>query len=396
MLEKLSKTAAPCPRPAEGIERLPSARRRFLAGASGLLATGLGGLLAPAPALAAQRRRVWIDGSSGLALPYLGADDPAVATELQAARDSGLSAVVLTLAPSGRFWLDDQALNTTQAAIDNWDAIVARHPQHLLQVLQAKDLERARRSKRLGVVYGFQGTEPLGEDLDRITLFRERGVRLIQLTHNRRNLVGDGCMEPGNAGLSNFGHAVVRQLNQQRLLVDLSHGSPRTIAEGIAASAAPVLISHSGCRALADHPRNVDDATLKALAARGGVIGIIFWPYLRTDAQPLAQDVIAHVEHALQLCGEDHVSIGTDTGVAPIQRTPEFETSNREWVADAVQQGIFQSGRPADLYTFIPDLNRVDRFARLAHLLSRRGHRSGFIDKLLGGNLARVMGEVWG
>ena len=260
----------------------------------------------------------------------------------------------------------------------------------------ADDLERARRERRLGLIHTFQGAEPLGEDIERIPMFRARGLRVLQLTHNRRNLVGDGCMEPGNAGLSNCGREVVKRLNAERVVVDLAHGSPRTMAEGVAASRAPMLISHTGCRALADLPRNTDDATLRAMADKGGVAGIIFWPYLRTDTQPMAEDVVRHIEHALKVCGEDHVGIGTDTGVAPIARTPAFEKSNREWVAGAVEDGVFDRGRPADLYTFIPDLNTADRFDRLASLLSKRGHSDARIAKILGGNFARVMREVWG
>jgi membrane dipeptidase len=110
----------------------------------------------------------------------------------------------------------------------------------------------------------------------------------------------------------------------------------------------------------------------------------------------MAEDVIAHIEHAVNVAGEDHVGLGTDAGVAAIDRTPEFEAENREWVADAVEQCIFQRGRPADLYTFIPDLNTPDRFDRLAAMLKRRGHPDARIGKILGGNFARVMTEVWG
>jgi membrane dipeptidase len=168
------------------------------------------------------------------------------------------------------------------------------------------------------------------------------------------------------------------------------------MSEGIAASKAPVLISHTGCRALANLPRNTDDVTLRALAKRGGVAGIIFWPYLRKDTQPMAIDVIRHIEHAVNVCGEDHVGIGTDAGIAAIERTPAYEKENREWVADAVADGVFERGRPPDLYTFIPDLNTAERFDRLASMLSARGHGDTRIGKILGGNFARVMGEVWG
>lgn len=373
-------------------------RRGFIAALGGLAL----GAAWPRTAAAGGRARdaVAIDGAGGTGLFWYDPADPAnakiIRAELDAIRASGLTAVVLTLSPSGRFWMDDAAFERTKAAFDTWAAIVARHPAHLTLVETAGDLERARRERRLGLIPAFQGAEPLGEDIERIPTFRARGLRVLQLTHNRRNLVGDGCMEPGNAGLSNFGHDVVMRLNAERIVVDLAHGSPRTMAEGIAASRAPMLISHTGCRALADLPRNTDDATLRALAEKGGVAGIIFWPYLRTDTQPMAEDVIRHIEHAVKVCGEDHVGIGTDAGVAPVARTPEFEKDNREWVAGAVEDGVFDRGRPPDLYTFIPDLNTADRFDTLATLLSKRGHSEARVDKILGGNFARVMREVWG
>ena len=357
------------------------------------------------PEASAQRRpRRWrpyrnsivIDGAGGLSLGWMELDDPGVAADLAAARASGVRGIVLTLAPQGQFWMDDAAIARVRANIDKWNTIIERHPEHLLLVRTGADLERARDEKKLGVIYTFQGAEPLGEDVDRVPMYRELGVRVIQLTHNRRNLLGDGSTEPGNAGLSNFGHKVVERLNAEKIVVDLAHGSARTMSEGIAASTAPMLISHTGCRALADHPRNVDDATLRALAEKGGVAGIIFWPYLRTDTQPMAIDVIRHIEHAVNVCGEDHVGIGTDAGIAPIERTVDYEKDNREWVAAAVEDGVFERGRPADLYTFIPDLNRADRFDMLASMLSKRGHSDARIAKILGGNFARVMREAWG
>lgn len=342
-----------------------------------------------------------IDGAGGVFLVFPEDFDPALAAKIEArelahARASGLTAVVCTVAPSGRFWLNDAAFELTRKTLKRWREKIAAHPEALVLVERAADLERARRGRKLGVIFTFQGTESIGEDLDRIALFRGLGARVIQLTHNRRNLVGDGCMEPGNAGLSNYGHEVIERLNAEKVVVDLAHASQRTAREGIAASRAPVLISHTGCRALADLPRNVADAELRAMADRGGVAGMIFWPYLRVDTQPMAIDLIRHIEHAVRVCGEDHVGLGTDASVSPVERTPAFEAENRKTVADLVEQGIFARGRPADLYMFIPDLNMANRFEVLGAMLSARGHSAARIAKILGGNFARVMRDVWG
>lgn len=110
----------------------------------------------------------------------------------------------------------------------------------------------------------------------------------------------------------------------------------------------------------------------------------------------MAIDVIRHIEHAIRVCGEDHVGIGTDAGVAPIERTPAFEADNRAFIAQMVEDGIFARGRPPDLYTFIPDLNMARRFEVLGAMMSARGHSDARIGKVLGGNFARVLREVWG
>ena len=377
---------------------MPS-RRDFLA-ISGIAAGVAAGILRSADAKTSAwppfRDAIAIDGEGGFGVFFMEDGDPAVAKELDVARACGLSGVLFSVAPSGRFWMDDAAVQKTKDFIAKCKAKVAAHSDTFLIVDTAADLERAHRERRVGLILRFQGAEPLGEDADRIKTFRDLGVRVIQLTHNRRNLVGDGCTEPSQAGLSKFGYEVVARLNAEKVVVDLAHGSPQTIADGIKASKAPVLISHTGCRALADLPRNTSDANLRAMADRGGVAGVIFWPYLRTDTQPMAIDVIRHLEHMIDVCGEDHVGIGTDGQVAPTERTAEFEKENREMIKGMTEDGIFAKGRPEDLYMFIPDLNMANRFEVLAGMLSKRGHSDARIAKILGGNFARVFAEVWG
>lgn len=365
-------------------------------------AAALTGWIAPASAAAPSPRRwapysdiIAVDASGGVGRVTGDPGGELNPLELADARESGLEAVLVTIAPSGPFWFGQEGFQRTTSELAKWDGRLIEHPETFTAVRSGEDFERAHRERRLGVIYGFQDTSPLGEDLDRVELFRRRGVRVIQLTHNKRNLVGDGSMEPGDAGISNYGHEVIEALNASRIVIDLAHGGRRTTREALVASKAPAIISHTGCAALSDLPRNTPDDLLRAMADRGGVAGIIFWPYLRRVEQPLAADVIAHLEHAIDVCGEDHVGIGTDSTVSPIERTPEYEKRNREQIAALVEYGIFERGRPADLYTFIPDLNHVRRFEHLGAMLSARGHSDARIAKVLGGNFARVMGDVW-
>jgi membrane dipeptidase len=379
---------------------MPS-RREFITistlAAAAVASGALGGASAKsAPHWKPYRDTIAIDGEGGFSLLFAGDDDPVVAKELVAARECGLSGVLLTVAPEGRFWTSDKAFEHTKATIATCKAKIAAHSDVFTQILRAGDLEAAHRERRVGLIFRFQGAEPLGEDTERIPMFRDLGVRVIQLTHNRRNLVGDGCTEPSQAGLSRLGYEVVERLNAEKVVVDLAHGAPQTIADGIRATKAPPLISHTGARALSDLPRCTSDENLRACAEKGGVAGVIFWPYLRTDTQPMAIDVIRHIEHMIDVCGEDHVGIGTDGSVMAVERTPEFEKENREWIRSAKEDGIFEKSRPDELYTFIPDLDMNNRFEVLATMLSARKHSDARIAKILGGNFLRVFGEVWG
>ena len=135
---------------------------------------------------------------------------------------------------------------------------------------------------------------------------------------------------------------------------------------------------------------------MRKLADKGGVFGVYFMPYLRTAGQPMADDVIKHFEHALQVCGEDHVGIGTDGVISAINVTPEFRKKFNEEIEDRRKRGISAPGESPDVFTFVPDLNTPHRFEKLATLLSKRGHSDTQIEKILGGNFARLFREVWG
>jgi membrane dipeptidase len=376
--------------------RLPLDRRGFLlaAGAS-LLSASLAGRRAFAaegfPAAAYSGATV-IDALGGPGEYDAQDNTPLSAKALDDVRASGLTAVNLTVSGVGSYAKDYDA---TVRNIAYWNGQIAAHPERLLLVRGTADLTEAKRSGRLGIIYGFQDATPIAENLDRVELFEQLGLRIFQLTYNRRNLIGDGCMEPGNAGLSTFGEALVERLNQRKLLVDLSHAGERTTREAILASKVPVAISHTGCAALAPLPRNKTDAELKLLADHGGVAGIYLMPFLRSEGQPMAEDLIAHIERALKVCGEDHVGIGTDGVISPVQFDEAFRKKFADEVAERRARGVSAPGERPDVYTFLPDLNSADRFARIADLLSRRGHSTDRILKLLGGNFARLFGTAW-
>ncbi len=313
--------------------------------------------------------------------------------DLQDVRESGVTAINYTIDDVTN---DEHSADHTFDAIGHFDREITAHPDALMLVRSMVDLRTAKATKRTGFILGFQGATALGPRLERFEAFHGLGVRIMQLTYNVRNLLGDGCLESANAGLSTLGRSAVEQMNAKGVLIDLSHCGQRTTAEAIELSKRPVAITHTACAALADRPRNKRDEEMRRCAEKGGVVGIYMMPFLRMQGQPTSDDVVAHVEHALQVCGEDHVSIGTDGTISPIELTPEFIAMHHKFVSDRVKQGIAAPGESADVYNFCPDLNTPRRFETLGQKLLAKGHTEARVKKILGGNFARLFGEVCG
>jgi membrane dipeptidase len=283
-----------------------------------------------------------------------------------------------------------------QKDIANKQNLISANPDRLLLVRSAADILKAKREKKLGVVIGTQDTSMVGPELDRLQQMRKDGVLTVQLTYNNRNLAGDGALEPANAGLSKLGRATIERIEAEKILLDLSHGGAKTMAEGAAHAKRPLVISHTGARALTDHPRNTEDSTIRAVAAKGGVVGVYFMPFLTLDSHPKGSDLIAHIEHVARVAGEDHVGIGTDNGVLPITLDPETKRRMDEWQKQRIDAGIASPGEAVGVYPLVADYNSVDRYRRLAGDLARRGWTDARLEKLFGGNFLRVYKETWG
>jgi len=306
---------------------------------------------------------------------------------------SGLSAVNITL---GYVAGTMDPFEHTLASISAWDRILELRADRLLKVGAVADILRARAEARIGVIYGFQNAAQVGEAPERTEVFGDLGVRVVQLTYNPANQIGDGAMAPQNRGLTELGREVVARLNARRMMVDLSHSGERTCLEATQASTAPVSINHTGCRALCDLPRNKTDAELRGVAQKGGFIGIYFMPFLAPDGQARARDVVDHIDHAVSVCGEDHVGIGTDGGATGIDDLGRYQARLTLEVADRARRGIGAKGEASDTYPFVVDLRGPGQFRQLQALLAARGYSEGRIEKIMGGNFLRFAREVWG
>jgi membrane dipeptidase len=207
-----------------------------------------------------------------------------------------------------------EALGGIESAMRNlgrWLRLVREDAGRLVLVQRAGDILEAKQTGRLGIVLHFQGTEPLGDDLDLVEVYHRLGVRMIQLTYNRRNRVGDGCEERTDTGLSHFGIRLIQELNRAGIVVDLSHTGYRTTMEAMEVSTAPVVFGHSNARAVCPSARNLTDDQIKAVATKGGVIGVNGFPAFvaRTERPTLAQ-FIAHIDYIADLVGPRHVGLG--------------------------------------------------------------------------------------
>lgn len=358
---------------------------------SGISATGLM-LMSPSSGLASSRNPgflpIVIDGLS-IALDVT-EDAPLEADTLAAIRSSRITAINMTTPHPG------DGFTETVRKIARLQQIVSEHPAELMIVRTTGDIQACRQSGRMGIITGFQSTEMFDESLQGLSIFHDLGVRIVQMTYNGPGLFGNGCLSPNDSGLTETGRVAIEQLNAQGIVIDASHANQATTAESIAHSKAPVLISHTGCNAVYRHPRNNDDADLRLLADKGGVAGIYLMPFLDGGTGELTPEMFfLHLEHALNVCGEDHVGIGSDQGVRPINDSPEYRKALKEEVGRRVAAGISAPGESADRPPFIPELNRPDRMARIAELMAQRGHSARVIEKVAGGNFYRVMEQVW-
>jgi len=290
--------------------------------------------------------------------------------------DAGVTAIFATVTTA-----DD--MPGTVESLASFHRLARTNAPDLVIAESVADVEAAKRDGRLAMVLQFQNGRPLGRDRTMVEMYARMGVRVIQLTYNYRNNIGDGCLEPANSGLSAFGRDVVRELNEQRVLVDLSHTGERTTLEAMEVSTRPDVFTHANARAVHDHPRNLTDEQITTAAAKGGLVGLCAFPGFITDrtTTPTVGDLVAHLDHMVSLVGIDHVSLGNDF-YFDSGYWPNIEAGN--WSAD---------DWPTPPWHYPLDGGNT---VELVHALLQRGFTSDDVRKLLGTNLLRVMREVWG
>jgi len=368
-------------------------RRRFLLhSATAAAALKFGPLaLAPDAAAASEAPRPWdmtsrkllvIDGCGGIN----SADVPLPPAVLRQCLDSGVTAFNWTVS--------DRLPAGTMEKIQFARKLAESDAAHFRIVRGTADISWALENKGIGFILGFQDPGPIESSMDKLQTYRQLDVLIMQLTYNRRGTFGDGCLEPENRGLTPLGRQAVARMNELGIAVDLSHCGQRTTADGIEASKKPPLITHAGCAAVHPHPRNKQDAEIKAMAGRGGVMGIYFMPYLvASPNSPAREHVLAHLDHALKVAGEDHVGIGTDNGMNSFPDSPEMKKRFADDMAQRKKLGI--AAPEEDRPPYSPDLNVTNRLEIIADGLQKMGYSAVVIEKVLGKNFERAFSEIW-
>ena len=249
-------------------------------------------------------------------------------------------------------------------------------------VRRVADIARARRAGQVGLILCLEGGMPLGDDLTLLRVFHRLGIRIIGLTWNHRNQLGDGVGERRPGGLSDLGKVAVREIHRLGILIDVSHLAEPGCWDALEVSRDPLIASHSNCQALVPHPRNLEDDLIRGIAGKGGVIGIhALGMFVRRRGRARLDDLLDHLDHLREVAGPAHVAIGPDL----LERWP------------ARMLGELWRGTPFGQTRFVypTGFRSVADLPNVTAGLLRRGWSDGEVEGVLGGNLIRLFTKVW-
>lgn len=291
-------------------------------------------------------------------------------------REAGFDLVHLNIGDS------DIPLDEMVRALATFRAWLAEHPQEYVLVERVHEVLQARQEGRLAVCFDIEGAQALGEDLDLIPMFYGLGVRWLLMAYNCRNLVGAGCHDAADEGLTAFGRRFVAEMDRVGMIKDVAHTGYRTAREVIDASGVPVNISHSNPRALNDHPRCVPDDLMRACARSGGVLGISGLGIFLGGNDISTANVVRSIDYSVEVMGVDHVGIGLDYVFHLEALTSSNGSKPHIW-----PPGFgYESG-----VKFVPP----EQIGEIVDALLSRGYADADVGKILGGNFLRVAQQVW-
>jgi len=287
------------------------------------------------------------------------------------------------------------SLDATVKNLKSWIDKFKDDSKKLLHVTSIDDIFRAKKEGKLGIIFHFQGSTPFEGDLNNIELYYRLGLRMSQLCYNTVDLVGCGCTEIKDSGLTEFGEKVIGEMNRLGIVVDCAHTGYQTSLDAIETSKSPVIISHGNPKGVYNNRRNIEDDLIRAIAKNGGVIGFNGFPGLVSDkSKPILDDILDHAEYMAKLVGAEHICFGMDyyeyqAGIAD-DETAQF-----------VYQYLIESGTwTAEEYAPPPwhypqGIEMPEKLANLTIGLHNRGFSEEEIKGILGLNIIRVFKEIW-
>jgi len=289
--------------------------------------------------------------------------------------------------------LDSGDLANALKNLDEWKNRIKENPNRLILAPSAEDFIQAKKEKKVAVMLGFQNSTIIENSIDNLDTLYQAGTRWMQLTYNERNLLGDGCTERTNAGLSDYGIEVVERMNELGIIIDLSHCGVQTTNDGIKFSKTGASINHSMCEALyKNHPRAKTDEQIRAMADKGGVMGIICLGYMigpNLGIDTTLETYVDHIAHAVKIGGIDHVGLGSDFAIQGLEASG---ATRENWYVPRLTR--FKPSYKVQWPPWIPELDTTDRYRHVARLLDKRGFSTIDIEKILGQNWLRFFRET--
>ncbi len=282
--------------------------------------------------------------------------------------------------------------------ISGWVRRFERLEEVYLKVTRAEDVRIAKKGGKVGIIMNFQNSTQIGNDLAKLDFFHDLGIRIMQITYNARNFVGDGCTERTDCGLSRFGVVLVARMNELGIVVDLSHCGYKTTMDAIATSKKPVAFTHANCRSLHDHPRNKTDEQIRALAEKEGYMGMTCHPmFLGGKNTSILNNVLDHIDYAVNLVGVNHIGIGSD--FAGLQHYPD-EMMIKAIREDLPAQGWRDEDGVKTWEGFKAGLEHLEhwnmKYTSIIQGLLSRGYSDQEVEKIVGGNFLSFFEKVVG
>ena len=338
----------------------------------------------------------------------LGKRNPDGHVDIPRMREGGMNAIFFSI------WIDGRTLGpaAVQKALDQIDAVhenVGRYSKDLVFARTAEEVRRAHAQGKIAVLMGLEGGHMVGNDIRVLRMFGDLGIRYMTLTHFYNNEWADSSTDkPAHNGLTDFGKAVVREMNRQGILVDISHVSDKTFYDALEVSKAPLIASHSSCRSISNHPRNMTDQMIKDLAAKGGVIQINYEKSFLDQAYKDAYDkatggVVALFDDILKSCGNDTECVSREIAKRERLLTEQGKLPHVSWekiiehidhVVKLVGPDHVGLGSDFDGASMPDGMEDCSKLPKITEALLRKGYSEDDIRKILGLNLLRVMEQA--